>query len=36
LVRPDSFVGWRASDSVSADAQTLGRVLAAMLARGDV
>ena len=34
LVRPDSFVAWRASDSASADGRALGRALAAILSRG--
>ncbi|HET7607464.1 MAG TPA: FAD-dependent monooxygenase [Gammaproteobacteria bacterium] len=33
LVRPDSFVAWRASDSASADGRTLGNALAAILSR---
>ncbi|HET8698412.1 MAG TPA: FAD-dependent monooxygenase [Gammaproteobacteria bacterium] len=33
LVRPDSFVAWRASDSTQADAGTLSRVLSSVLAR---
>ena len=33
LVRPDSFVAWRESDSASADGRALGRALAAILSR---
>jgi 2-polyprenyl-6-methoxyphenol hydroxylase-like FAD-dependent oxidoreductase len=33
LVRPDSFVAWRASGSAQATAETLGRVLSSILAR---
>jgi 2-polyprenyl-6-methoxyphenol hydroxylase-like FAD-dependent oxidoreductase len=35
LVRPDSFVAWRASDSAQATAETLGRALSSILARAD-
>ena len=33
LVRPDSFVAWRASDSAPAEGRALGRALAAILSR---
>jgi 2-polyprenyl-6-methoxyphenol hydroxylase-like FAD-dependent oxidoreductase len=33
LVRPDSFVAWRAVDSAQATAQTLARILSSILAR---
>ena len=33
LVRPDSFVAWRASESASADGRALGRALASILSR---
>jgi putative polyketide hydroxylase len=33
LVRPDSFVAWRAGDSASADGRALGRALASILSR---
>ena len=34
LVRPDSFVAWRAGDSAAADGRALGRALASILSRG--